>query len=269
MVLMTIGEFSKRTRLSAKALRLYDGLGLVVPIDVDPTNGYRYYEERQVPDAVLIAMLRRLDMPLEEIASVLRAVEPDRAQFVRSYWGGVEKVSAERRELVEYVLSRMEGTTMEDHHIEIRMMPERRVASMNRHVLARETDAFFNEAFAALQSTGPGLDGIAGCPFVVYYGEVSDDSDGPVELCRPIAGTDPVVAQGIETRIEAPHDEVYVRLRKSELAWPVMRGVLDEIESWARSNSREPASTFRQVLIADQRRAAVDALVCDLTVPLK
>lgn len=39
MAVMTIGEFAGRTRLSANAPRLYDRLGLVVPVDVDPGNG--------------------------------------------------------------------------------------------------------------------------------------------------------------------------------------------------------------------------------------
>ena len=55
------------------------------------------------------------------------------------------------------------------------------------HLHADETDAFFAEAFARLRSAAPGLEGIAGCPFLVFYGEVSDDSDGPLELCRPVA----------------------------------------------------------------------------------
>ena len=52
---------------------------------------------------------------------------------------------------------------------------------------SNEAAPFFSDAFARLRAAGPGIDGIAGCPFVVYYGEVSDDSDGPVELCRPVA----------------------------------------------------------------------------------
>jgi DNA-binding transcriptional MerR regulator len=40
---MTIGEFSKRSRLSAKALRLYDELGLLPPAEVDARSGYRLY----------------------------------------------------------------------------------------------------------------------------------------------------------------------------------------------------------------------------------
>jgi hypothetical protein len=43
---------------------------------------------------------------------------------------------------------------------------------------------FFGDAFARLRSAAPGVEGIAGCPFLVFYGEVRDDSDGRVELCR-------------------------------------------------------------------------------------
>ncbi|GGZ95537.1 hypothetical protein GCM10010344_74530 [Streptomyces bluensis] len=40
--LLTIGAFAARTRLSAKALRLYDRLGLLTPAYVDDVSGYRY-----------------------------------------------------------------------------------------------------------------------------------------------------------------------------------------------------------------------------------
>jgi hypothetical protein len=158
---------------------------------------------------------------------------------------------------------------MPTHDVTLRTLPERRLALINRHVRASDTDAFFNEAFATLRSTGPGLEGIAGCPFLIFYGEVSDDSDGPIELCRPIAGAVSAPADGVQTRIEAAHDEVYVRLRKSELMWPAMRAALDDLEAWAQTKDRQPAATFRQVLIADQRTAASDTLVCDLSVPLR
>ena len=46
--MLTIGEFSRRTRLSAKALRLYEQLGLLIPDAVDPSSGYRQYGEAQV-----------------------------------------------------------------------------------------------------------------------------------------------------------------------------------------------------------------------------
>lgn len=41
---MPIGPFSEMTRLSVKALRIYDDMGLLPPAMVDDASGYRYYE---------------------------------------------------------------------------------------------------------------------------------------------------------------------------------------------------------------------------------
>ena len=69
--LLTIGVFARRSRLSPKALRLYDRLGLLMPAHVDEENGYRRYREGQLETARLIAMLRRLDMPLASVAEIV------------------------------------------------------------------------------------------------------------------------------------------------------------------------------------------------------
>jgi DNA-binding transcriptional MerR regulator len=71
--LLTIGEFSRATHLSVKALRHYDELGLLTPTDVDPMSGYRLYATAQVPAARLIRRFRELDMPLDEVRAVLDA----------------------------------------------------------------------------------------------------------------------------------------------------------------------------------------------------
>ena len=40
--MLTIGAFARASRLSPKALRLYDELGLLRPASVDPVSGYRH-----------------------------------------------------------------------------------------------------------------------------------------------------------------------------------------------------------------------------------
>lgn len=72
--LMTIGEFARRTRLTPKALRLYDDTGLLRPAQVDPRSGYRRYRSDQVPAARLIGLLRGADLGLNEIAQLLELV---------------------------------------------------------------------------------------------------------------------------------------------------------------------------------------------------
>ena len=273
MDLMTIGAFAYRTRLSPKALRLYDRLGLLLPARTDPASGYRFYSEDQVATAQLVALLRRLDMPLPAIADIAAKPRGEAAKAVGEYWAHVESVVANRQALVSYIQAKLTGGEMPAYDIQTRTIPERKLLSVNRHLYANETDAFFDEVFARLRSAAPGLQGIAGCPFLVFYGEVSDDSDGPMELCRPVAhstvGDSAPAMADIQLRVEPAHDEVFIRLAMKDIGWPAMAPAVDTIEAWAREQRREPAGPLRQVLIADQRSATPDTLVCDLTVALK
>jgi len=71
--MMTIGDFSRATRLSAKTLRFYHRVGLLAPARVDPVNGYRMYTADQINDAQVIRHFRSLDMPVQLIGEVLAA----------------------------------------------------------------------------------------------------------------------------------------------------------------------------------------------------
>src|ERR1700722_2166594 len=115
MTFMTIGEFAARTRLSPKALRLYDRLGLLTPARLEASSGYRLYGEDQVAVAQLVGLLRRLDMPLTVIADVLAAhagagaAARAAADVVARYWQQVEADTAERRALAGYLQARLSG----------------------------------------------------------------------------------------------------------------------------------------------------------------
>ena len=75
---MTIGQFAQSTGLSAKALRLYDEMGLLVPAEVDAGSGYRRYRPAQVRRGAQVAVMRRMGVPLELAGQVL--ADPDRAE---------------------------------------------------------------------------------------------------------------------------------------------------------------------------------------------
>jgi DNA-binding transcriptional MerR regulator len=80
--LLPIGRFSRLTGLTVKALRHYDELGLLRPAAVDEDTGYRYYAPSQVAVAEAIANLRRLEMPLDDVATLIRADDPARVRRV-------------------------------------------------------------------------------------------------------------------------------------------------------------------------------------------
>ena len=105
MGLLTIGAFARAARLSPKALRLYDRVGLLRPTSVNPTSGYRLYSPDQLEQAKLIAALRRLGMPLSRIGDVLRSARA--ADEVAKYWQDVEAELRARRELASALIERL------------------------------------------------------------------------------------------------------------------------------------------------------------------
>src|SRR5580698_10943652 len=97
---MTIGEFSRRSQLSLKALRLYERLGLLRPVAVDRQNGYRRYHESQLYAARLIVMLRRLDMPLPEVGRVVSASQVEAAEIIDAHWALAERRFTAQRQIL-------------------------------------------------------------------------------------------------------------------------------------------------------------------------
>jgi PPM family protein phosphatase len=94
---MTIGDFAREAGLTAKALRLYDEMGLIVPAEVDPASGYRYYGDRQLERARLVARLRLIGMPLARIRAVADLAPAAGAAAITSYWRQVEADTRSRR----------------------------------------------------------------------------------------------------------------------------------------------------------------------------
>ncbi|MET9994230.1 MerR family transcriptional regulator [Streptomyces mutabilis] len=107
MELLTIGTFAKASRLSPKALRLYDELGLLTPARVDPATGYRLYAPEQLDQARLVAWLRRLGMPLARIQQVCAAEAGPAAEEVRAFWAQVEAETAARRDLATFLIDHL------------------------------------------------------------------------------------------------------------------------------------------------------------------
>jgi PPM family protein phosphatase len=106
---MTSGEFARASRLSRKALRLYDELALLSPAQVDPVTGYRLYAPAQLEQARLVAWLRRLGMPLARIRSICAQPGPEAAAELAAYWDQIEAETSARRELAAFLIGYLSG----------------------------------------------------------------------------------------------------------------------------------------------------------------
>ena len=65
--MLSIGEFSKICKVSTKTLRYYAEIGLILPSEINPENGYRYYSIEQLETMLFIIRLKSYNFSLEEI----------------------------------------------------------------------------------------------------------------------------------------------------------------------------------------------------------
>ncbi|MGW1357157.1 MerR family transcriptional regulator [Streptomyces chartreusis] len=279
--LLTIGAFAARARLSAKALRLYDRLGLLPPAQVDEASGYRYYRAEQVERARLVALLRQLDMPLARIAEVVEA--PDGASAagrLDAYWADVEARVAGQRTLTEYLRGRLSGRNSEMYEkfvVETVDVPEQVLITETRHVLAGELPAWIGASLGRLEEAARECGGITAAPFVVYHSDVSMESDGPAESCVPVADEAAARAwlekQGrrweTKVRVEPAHKLAYTRITKAQVAHPQILAAFEAVEQWIPKKGLWLAGPCREVYFADWDAAGAQDPVCDVAFPVK
>lgn len=187
---IAIGQFSRMTRLTVKALRLYDREGLLVPAVVDPATRYRYYSKDQLKAAEMIRVMRSLDMPLRKIKDVL-ALEDKRAvaaELAHHQARVVEQIAARER-MTRYleVLVR-EQSLVVDYSIELIEQAPIRVASVRRETRLSRIGGDIRAGFAELVGELSSLRAApSGPPSVIYHDIIDEDVPGEIEMCVPIA----------------------------------------------------------------------------------
>ncbi|MBX9395052.1 MerR family transcriptional regulator [Streptomyces sp. TRM72054] len=279
--LLTIGAFAARARLSAKALRLYDRLGLLAPAHVDEASGYRYYRAGQVERARLVALLRQLDMPLARIAEVVEA--PDgaaAADRLDAYWADVEARVAGQRTLAAYLRGRLSGRSSEMYGkfvVETVDVPEQVLITETRHVLAGELPAWIGASLGRLEEAAKECGGSTAAPFVVYHSEVSMESDGPAESCVPVA--DEAAARAwvsqhgrtweTKVRVEPAQRLAYTRITKAQVAHPQILAAFGAVEAWIPKQGLWQAGPCREIYFADWEAAGAEDPVCDVAFPVR
>jgi len=164
-VLVSIGDFSRMTHLSVKALRFYHDQGLLEPARIDPGSGYRFYEPAQVPVAQVIRRFRDLDMPLDQVKAVLQAPDLEtRTKEIISHLTAMEAKLAEMQMSVASLRALLEGSQA-GPAVEFRSIPATPALAVRATVTTGEAWAWGAGAFeeiygliagAGLSPAGPG-----------------------------------------------------------------------------------------------------------------
>jgi DNA-binding transcriptional MerR regulator len=269
--LMSIGEFSRRSRLSAKALRRYDELGLLPPARVDAASGYRSYETSQLSQARLVAALRQLQMPLADIKTVLSLEPAAAARRVSEHWSAVEVEHAARRDLAGYVANTLHGTESVMYEVALRDIPDRSLLCLRRNVNGRSGAIALGKQFVGIMRERrlPRIPGRAGAPFCIYWSEVSEDSDGPIEWCKPVPDDQAEALASLipelALRTEPAHEEAFVNLGPGGQATPAQwQLAAGSLFAWpARRDTQQPGHQGDvSVKRADQGRQRAGLRLC-------
>lgn len=124
-----IGDFSRLSRVSVRALRLYDQMGLIKPIHVDRFTGYRYYSAEQLSRLNQIVAFKDLGFSLEQIVKLLSdKIPPDQIR------GMLRLKQAEVEQLIEGEQTRL-------RRIEARLQQIEQPGTSTYHVVLKQIEA--------------------------------------------------------------------------------------------------------------------------------
>lgn len=193
--LVPIGRFSQICRLTVKALRHYDDLGLLKPALVDPQSGYRYYSLGQVAVADRIRALRAIDMPLEEIAAALREDDPAALSArLTVQQRRLEQQIADLEASMAALLRMLEPGESTRYDIAVVAVPEQPIVTFGAVAPPAELSRVIPRTMAAveghLQRCGAAP---AGPPFVIYH-DGGDSDIFVMEIGYPVAA--PLASEG-------------------------------------------------------------------------
>jgi DNA-binding transcriptional MerR regulator len=194
--MFAIGEFARHGRVSVRMLRHYDAIGLLEPVCVDPTTGYRFYEAGQLSRLNRIVALKNLGFTLQQVASIL-----DQQVSTAELRGMLKLRQAElqeqiavdtaRLDQVEARLLAIESEAVEPAPVLVRRIAAVRVAELTGMAAGYEPQfitpviqALYDELPRRLCKAGIAVPG----PGVAYYEDAGDDAGAiKVHAALPIA----------------------------------------------------------------------------------
>jgi DNA-binding transcriptional MerR regulator/effector-binding domain-containing protein len=185
--LLTIGDFSRMTHLSVKALRHYHDMGVLEPAVIDPSTGYRSYATSQVPAAQVIRRLRDLNMPLDQIRAVLSA--PDvgtRNSEISAHLQRMEHQLEQTQASVAGLRALLAGPATRPE-VELRTIPAVLALAVSDVVDAADVAewgaAGFDDLSAALTATGLAT---AGPPGALFPGDFFELERSELTIFMPV-----------------------------------------------------------------------------------
>ncbi len=185
----SIGEFSRITGLSIKALRLYHEKELLVPSEIDQSSGYRYYDHNNVERARIITYLRDLEFNLNDISEIITNTD-DEADVVNFFEKQKEEIASRIRRQknivknLELIIGKEKEAIMTlkntGFEVEEKDLDTLLVAGMRYKGKYDDCGEMFKKISKKMGRY------IHGKPFNLYYDSEYKEEDADIETCMPV-----------------------------------------------------------------------------------
>lgn len=219
--LVSIGDFSRMTFLSVKALRHYHEVGLLSPAEIDPETGYRRYDVAQVGKAQVIRRLRELDMSLDDVRVVMEAPDvPARNAAISGHLRRMEGELEQTRETVRSLRLLLDEERPAAIPVEYRVVGPTETLAIRDEIAHAEMFTWLDRAFVELR---PAVDGAgatrAGPDAALFSSELLEDEFGEIVAVVPVeSASEPA---GRVERLQLP---------RVEYAIAIHAGAVDDID---------------------------------------
>lgn len=252
--LMPIGRFSDMTRLSIKALRLYDEMGLLSPAQVDDRTGYRFYRANQANRANAIRLLRSVDMPLAEIGRVLDLAPETRSEVLRAHRRRLDETLARHQQMLNSFMDILEGRKqLMPYEITVEETADTIVAATTDEVDLEGVGAAIGRGFGAIAAaTAQHGANVIGAPFVVFHDVIDEETSGRIEICMPV-DREIDDANGVTTKL-MPAETVATAIHRG--AYAEVTPVYHALSDWMGANGYDPAGPPREAYLNDPNEVA-------------
>ena len=250
-VLFGIGDFSRFAMLSVRMLRHYDQEGLLVPIEVDPRTGYRFYSPNQLQLAARIRGLRDAGCGIAQIAALLPLFE--RPEELRAELAAhadrltaAARQLADQQSLLESIIDHLEEKTM-PVTVQERDFPALRVLALRRVIANYQAEGEMWGEFAAFMQTpgAPQMSQFIGRWGATYFDPDYREADVDVAIWGEFAG-----------EFEPRGDFQILDFPAQRVAWATLVGpyegsaaVGEDVGRWISENGHVPSGPMFNILI--------------------
>ncbi len=262
--LMPIGRFAHACRLSIKALRYYDDREVLKPAFVDPDTGYRYYRSEQAREAVMLAMLRSLDVPLD-IAKQMLSVEGDelKSHLLKEH-ARIETELKKKRQTLRSLERLARSGSLIAYDVAIRTEPDYRLVSLSS---TTSVDSMIHDGAALMYRLFDELStlGIAPCDPFMCINETPDAKGAfVVHACTGV---------NTQTPIAAPVE--FKDVRGGPAAWLTHVGAYEELGvayhaglAWVQQHGHEQRGALREIYRNDPANTPTEQLITEVILPI-